>query len=116
MPDIERGYIHSDINCLNIIIKNVVGKDDRSQVSGLIDYSNAVFAPLVFELGIAMAYLMMRRENPASYVKPFLEGYLSIIPLSESSLNNLFHVILGRLAQSYLNGIKDYCNIVNLAT
>ena len=77
---------------------------DDPHVSGLIDFSNAVYAPLLFELGISMAYLMMRMEEPAVYVKPFLEGYLSVVPLSDATLGLLYYVVLGRLAQSYLNG------------
>ncbi len=88
---------------MNIIIKEG-SNSEQFNISGLIDYSNAVFAPLLFELGISMAYLMMRRDNPAVYVKPFLQGYLSVIHLSKYAMDVLFYVILGRLAQSYLNG------------
>lgn len=103
MSDIEKGFIHSDINCLNIIVNKDINTNAQ-YISGLIDFSNAVYAPLVFELGISMAYLMMRREDCARYINPFLKGYLSVIPLSETSLNVLYYIILARLAQSYLNG------------
>ena len=73
-------------------------------ISGIIDISDCVFGPYVFELGIAMAHYMMKRKDPVNYIKPFLHGYLSIFPLSQSSLDVLYYVIMGRLAQSLING------------
>ena len=51
-----------------------------------------------------MAYLMMRTTDPINYVKPLLHGYLSVNQLSDKSLDVLFYVILGRLAQACING------------
>ena len=51
-----------------------------------------------------MAYFMMERDNPLEFIKPFLTGYLSVFPLSETALDILYYVVLGRLAQSYIIG------------
>ena len=50
-----------------------------------------------------MAYFMMEHDNPLEFVKPLITGYLSVFPLSETALDILYCVVLGRLAQSYIN-------------
>ena len=88
---------------MNIITKrNSTGSNTR-MISGIIDFSDCVFCPHVFELGIAAAYLMSRRDNPIEYAKPFIQGYLSSNHLSKKSLDTLFYIITGRIAQSYIN-------------
>ena len=58
----------------------------------------------MFELGIAMAHFMMGRDNPLEFINPLITGYLSVFPLSDTALDILYYVVVGRLAQSYING------------
>ena len=86
---------------------NIVTSRDSSGrlfINGLIDFTESVPSPYVFELGVTMAYVMIRAEDPIKYIKPVIQGYLSTFPLSKASLDLVYYVILGRLALSYING------------
>ncbi len=78
--------------------------NDRYIISGIIDISDCIYGPYLFELAIAMTHFMMNRNNPVDYIRPFLSGYLEAFPMSKSSLDIIYYVILGRLAQIYING------------
>ena len=100
--DIEWGIIHNDVNPMNIVTSR--NSSGRLFINGLIDFTESVPSPYVFELGVTMAYVMIRAKDPIKYVKPVIQGYLSSFPLSKASLDLVYYVILGRLALSYING------------
>ena len=96
--------MHNDVNPGNIILKQQGTNDeDHLVISGIIDISDCVYGPYIFEVGIAMSHFMMNRKDPISYIKPFLCGYQEVFPLSQPALDILYYVILGRLAQAFIN-------------
>ena len=98
---LESGVIHNDLNGLNVITR--MDSCNKLAISGIIDFSDCVFAPYVFEIGTSMVYLMSSSDDPVRYIKPLLQGYLSKFKLSKESLNVLYYAILGRAALSYIN-------------
>ena len=102
IPTLQYGIIHNDINDLNIIVAENKGE---VEINGFIDYSDCVFTPVVFDLGIAMAYAMLETPNPIEAVVPLLAGYQSIFTLSQIEVDLLYYIVLGKLAQSCINGI-----------
>ena len=98
------GIIHNDFNDHNVIIST-----DGNRIVGLIDYSECVKAPYIFEVGIAISDLMIDQEKPVECVVPFLKGYMEVLPLSQISMDTLYYVVLGRLVQLYVNGNNIIC-------
>ena len=100
-PETLKGLIHNDIHPGNTVLTQ--NSKGEFEINGIIDFWDCLHAPYLFELGIALAGYMVHREDPIVYVKPFLRGYLAVLCLAQSSLDVLYYVVLGRLAQIYMN-------------
>jgi len=85
--------IHGDYNEGNVLVKN-----DR--VVGAIDFGDVTYAPLVYELGIALVYSCYNKEQPLEWIASALKGYNAIIPVEEKEVEILFYVMAARLAVS----------------
>lgn len=94
LPQLPAGVIHNDANDWNLL----VGADGR--ISGLIDFGDAMHAPRVAELAVALAYAMLDRENPVLAVAPLVAGYHARMPLSDLEFAALPDLIAARLAIS----------------
>ena len=102
IPTLPHSICHNDLNDRNIIV--IENQSGEVEVNGLIDFSDCVYTPTVFDLGIAMAYASMEAADPLKRFAPLLSGYLHHSSLSEKEMNLLYYIILGRLIQSYVNG------------
>lgn len=102
IPTLPYGVIHNDINDLNIVVAENKGD---VEINGFIDFSDCVVTPVVFDLGIAMAYAMLEKSDPIEAIVPLLAGYQSVFTMSEIEVDLLYYIVLGRLAQSCINGM-----------
>ncbi len=93
IPELRHSIIHNDWNDWNILTRN-------ERVCGLLDFGDMCYAPLINELAIALAYVMMSKENPISGTVPIVEGYCQILPLTEIEISILYYLIAARLCQS----------------
>jgi Ser/Thr protein kinase RdoA (MazF antagonist) len=85
--------IHGDANPGNVLV------DPRSgRVSGFIDFSDIVRAPLVFDIAIAAAYLRGPDNNPLESIRPFVAGYRRAASLRDTEIALLFDLVRARLA------------------
>ena len=84
-------FIHGDANPENIMVRNGV-------VCGLIDLGDCGAAPVVCELAICLAYLMMDRDNPLQTATVVADAYHQRRPLSRSERSLLLPLACGRLA------------------
>ena len=91
------------MNGLNVIVTTTGTDPPCKTIEGVIDFGDCVYNPYVFELGIALAYLMSRSQYPIKYTKPFVQGYLSEFQLSQKSLDILYYVVMARITQSLIN-------------
>jgi Ser/Thr protein kinase RdoA (MazF antagonist) len=82
--------IHGDANPENVLIS-----DDST---GFIDFGDVVKAPLVFDLAIAAAYLRNLDNDPTRFIKPFVAGYHTELPLEPAEIGALYDLIRARLA------------------
>jgi ethanolamine-phosphate phospho-lyase len=92
--------IHSDLNDDNILV-------DGHRVTGIIDFGDSTYAPLIYEVAIALAYLMLGREN--SYLEAgsaFLRGYHQVYPLREKEIDLLADLIPLRWCVSVCNSAQ----------
>ncbi|MBT8048954.1 MAG: phosphotransferase [Gammaproteobacteria bacterium] len=86
-------FIHGDMNLENIVVEG-------DCVTGLIDFGDACFNPLICELAICLTYIMMKREDSLHAAGIVTRAYTEILPLSDTELSVLVPMICGRLASS----------------
>jgi Ser/Thr protein kinase RdoA (MazF antagonist) len=86
-------FIHGDMNPENILVEG-----DR--VTGLVDFGDACFNPVVCDVAIGLAYIMMNREDPVQIMDVFLAAYQEVRPLSVAEQGVLLPLVCGRLVNS----------------
>jgi len=97
---LRHSIIHSDLNDNNIIVEN-------EKVKGIIDFGDIAYSPLIYEVAIAITYIMLANENdPFEKAKAFIKGYNSVIGLSKQEVELLYLLIPARLAVSVCNSAK----------
>lgn len=103
VPDIEilrKSVIHGDVNDWNVLVKN-------GEISGIIDFGDICYTPLINELAIAVTYGMLGKENPIEWACPIVEGYHAVIPLEEKEIELLYWLIATRLSISVCHSAKS---------
>jgi Ser/Thr protein kinase RdoA (MazF antagonist) len=93
LPGLPQQVIHGDANSENILVEN-------DEVVGLIDFGDSCHAPRVCDLAIALAYLMMDREDPLAAARAVIRGYGSSLRLTNEEYAVLFPLACTRLAVS----------------
>lgn len=92
--------IHSDLNDNNIIIAD-------QKVSGIIDFGDITYSPLIYEVAIAATYIMLANEkSPFDMARAFIQGYHSVLPLKKEEIELLYLLIPSRLCVSVCNSAK----------
>lgn len=86
---LPHGVIHGDANDENVLVEG-----DR--VSGLIDFGDSLWNPLVCELAIALAYAMLDEADPLAAGAMLVAGYHARRPLSADELAALVPLVAGR--------------------
>jgi len=87
--------IHQDAHTWNL----VVDPDDPREISGIIDFGDMVFGPLISELAVA-AYLGGRADASPETLVDIVAGYDSEAPLERDDVGVLFDLVLGRMAMT----------------
>ncbi|XP_012594864.1 hydroxylysine kinase [Microcebus murinus] len=93
---------HGDLNDYNILIessKSACG-DAEYQVSGILDFDDMSYGYYVFEVAIAIMYMMIESKNPIQVGGHVLAGFESIIPLTAAEKGALFLLVCSRFCQS----------------
>lgn len=85
--------VHNDANDYNVLVEG-----DR--VTGLIDFGDMSWQPVICDVAIALAYLLLDREQPLAVCADFLRAYSAEHPLRPEELDILFELIQARLAVS----------------
>ncbi|MEE4270372.1 MAG: phosphotransferase [Thermoanaerobaculales bacterium] len=101
--EFEHSVIHADANDHNLLAR-VTG--DGPRLTGIIDFSDALFAPVVADLGICLAYLMLDREDPFSDAALLIRGYHTVRPLSGLEREFLPDLVLSRICSSVLHAAQ----------
>ena len=86
--------IHNDGNLGNVLA--VPGS--VSPVTGLIDFGDMVHGPLIAELAVAGADVVLETDDPMGAAAALVAGYHAVLPLDAAELEVLFDGILARLA------------------
>jgi Ser/Thr protein kinase RdoA (MazF antagonist) len=96
LADLPSGVIHGDPNDHNVLVSSPAM--EGPQVSGIVDFGDLVFGPLVADLAIAAAYGCLGSHDLLDACAAVVRGYLTERSLSEAEANVLYPLIRGRLA------------------
>ncbi|MFW9777327.1 MAG: aminotransferase class III-fold pyridoxal phosphate-dependent enzyme [Candidatus Heimdallarchaeota archaeon] len=95
---LRKSVIHNDANDFNIIVN--YRPTPFSYDFGIIDFGDMVKSCTVFELAVAIAYLMLGKENPIGIASVAVTGFHSVFPLTDLEVECLFIFICLRLCLS----------------
>ncbi|KAI1235030.1 hypothetical protein IHE44_0002661, partial [Lamprotornis superbus] len=93
---------HGDLNDHNILVHSSSAslEDPQYRVSGILDFSDMSYGYYVFEVAIAIMYMMIESPDPLSVGGHVLAGFESVLPLTAEERGALFLLVSGRFAQS----------------
>lgn len=94
---LPHGVIHNDANDYNVLVDTSAASP---QVKGIFDFGDMAYQPLVCDVAIALAYLVLDAEHPLEVMAQFLRGYHVQRPLSPAELAVVFPLVCLRLAVS----------------
>jgi len=100
---LPQSVIMGDCNDANVIVT----EEEPCEVSGLIDFSDAVMTWRVNEIAIAMAYALLTsygKTHPHQALGSLLAGFVSVQPLNKTELSVLPILIGVRLSISVMIG------------
>lgn len=92
---LPKGVVHQDLNDFNVLVRP--GVDGGQLVSGVLDVGDALFTARVAEVAIAVAYAMLRKEDPLWAATAVVQGFHSVAPLSEAEIAVIFPLAAARL-------------------
>lgn len=97
LDTIRHSFIYNDANDYNILIQL---EGMMGNVSGFIDFGDMVYAPTIAELAVALAYLMMDKDQPLDTAATVIRAYHAEFPLTEQEIAILYTLITARLCMS----------------
>lgn len=93
---LRRSVIHGDANEQNLLIRD-------GHVSGIIDFGDMSYTPLVNEVAIALTYAMLGKKDPLIWAGYLLQAYTAELPLESTEVDLLYYLVAGRLCASVCN-------------
>lgn len=94
LKHLRRQVIHNDYNPQNVL----VDPEDPDTVAGILDFGDAVFAPLIMDVAVGAAYQLGVGETLLHGPLEFVRGYNSVVHLTNEELNLIFDLIWVRTA------------------
>lgn len=93
---------HGDLNDHNILVEpsESASGDAVFRVSGILDFEDMSYGCYVFEVAIAIMYMMIESQDPLGVGGHVLAGFESVIPLTPAERDALFLLVCGRFCQS----------------
>ncbi len=96
LSKLRKSIIHGDANEWNVLVYN-------GKVTGIIDFSDLSYTPLINELAITIAYACLYVENPLEWASIIIKSYHNVLPLEEKEIAILYYLIIARLCISVCN-------------
>ena len=93
--------IHNDLNQQNLLGIAIPG--EGPQLSGVLDFGDSLYNPVIADLAIAGAYMAMDQEQPVEALAAIVAGYCRVLTLSVDEVDALWPLLLMRLAVSVTN-------------
>lgn len=92
--ELRKSVNHNDSHDRNVLIQR---KPTGIEISGIIDFGDAVYTETINELAIACAYSCMGQVDPLRAAYAVVAGYHAIFPLQANELKVLMPLICSRL-------------------
>jgi 4-aminobutyrate aminotransferase-like enzyme/Ser/Thr protein kinase RdoA (MazF antagonist) len=96
LATLRAAVIHNDANDWNVLVDD----HDPDRISGLIDFGDALHAPLIAEVAIASAYAGLDHADPIGAAAAVVRGFHAEYPLLEEEIDLLYDLIAMRLVTS----------------
>jgi len=93
MPSLRAQIIHNDMNPHNVL----VSPHAPDEIAGIIDFGDAVHAPLVNDLAVGAAYQMIEAGHPLEGPGDMVAGFHRVLPLEPVEIDILFDLIATRM-------------------
>lgn len=100
LPKLRKSIIHNDANDLNVLATD-------GKISGIIDFGDVVYSPLINELAVGISYAMMEKEDPVSWACYMIKAYHEILPLEPIEIDALYYLIAAQLCISVCNAAHN---------
>ncbi|KAA0595153.1 Ser/Thr protein kinase RdoA (MazF antagonist) [Azospirillum lipoferum] len=94
LPSLRHQVIHNDLNPHNAVVDPV----GCETVTGIIDFGDALKAPLVNDLATALAYHVTSGETPFGSIVEMTRAYNAVLPLTAAEVELLPDLVAARLA------------------
>ncbi|BES85075.1 homoserine kinase [Pectobacterium araliae] len=94
LTTLRHQIIHNDLNPHNVLVDGT----SPTRVTGIIDFGDAVFAPLICEVATALAYQIGEGQDLLEHVLPFVAAYHHHMPLTPEEIALLPDLIATRMA------------------
>ena len=95
LESLPSGVTHHDLNDFNVLA--LEDEHGRLTISGVLDVNDALFTVRVAEPAIAVAYAMLRRDEPLRAASAVIAGFHSVAPLTEDEIAVVFPLASARL-------------------
>jgi 4-aminobutyrate aminotransferase-like enzyme/Ser/Thr protein kinase RdoA (MazF antagonist) len=92
---LRASVIHNDANDWNVLVA-----EDGNEISGLIDFGDALHTALICEMAVGAAYAILDADDPLGAVAHMLRAYHRELPLLDEEVDLLFDLIAMRLVTS----------------
>ena len=93
VKELRTSVIHGDANDYNVLV-------DGDEVTGLIDFGDVVYSYTVGDLAIAIAYVVLGKEDPYAAAAPVIDGYQQEFSLTKAEVDALWPLVRLRLCMS----------------
>lgn len=97
--EIRKSIIYNDANDYNIIV-TPGSEGDQPRLSGIVDFGDALYSFTIADLAVAIAYLILDRDDPLSVALRVVKGYNSVLPLKPLEADILMVLVRARVAMS----------------
>lgn len=94
MPKLRAQFVHNDFNPHNVL----VAAEDPSRVTGILDFGDMVYTPLINDLAIAASYQLSVDGDPLAEAGDVIAAYHGVAPLQPLEIDLLYDLIGARLA------------------
>lgn len=98
LTQLRAGFCYNDANDTNILVR--ADAPHAPQVAGFIDLGDMTHAPVIADLAVALAYVMMDCARPLQQALPLVAAYHRVFPLQEREMGLLFPLAAARLCLS----------------
>ncbi|WP_290707950.1 aminotransferase class III-fold pyridoxal phosphate-dependent enzyme [Flavihumibacter sp. CACIAM 22H1] len=93
LATLRKAYIHGDANDYNLLTQG-------DSVSGLIDFGDMVYAPLINNLAVACTYCMLHKSDPLNAAAAVIKAYHQQYAITRQEADLLYYLVAGRLCIS----------------